>query len=67
MNLNNDDYDEFDPEVVEAARKMGLDEEGMRELQRQINEQQLAQDDSDENMDDMLDEDDDDRNDTEVN
>lgn len=33
MDLQNQDFDDIDPEVLDAAQKMGLDDEGIRALQ----------------------------------
>lgn len=34
------EYDDVDPELREAAERLGLDEEGVRALQQQMYEQQ---------------------------
>jgi len=49
LNMPNEemDYDDIDPELREAAERMGLDEEGVRALQQQMYEQQLGEDESD--------------------
>ena len=36
-------YDDVDPELREAAEKLGLDEDGVRALQQQMYEQQAAE------------------------
>ena len=33
MNLENQDFDDISPEILEAAQKMGLDDQGIRALQ----------------------------------
>lgn len=38
-----DEYDDVDPELREAAEQMGLNEEGVRALQQQMYEQQAAE------------------------
>lgn len=47
------DFDNIDPELLEAAQKLGLNEEGIMALQRQMYEQQNAEEQEDEYAEEM--------------